>query len=178
MERRIKRKNMILLAMLITGVAGTAFESYQLWQIDKINQQLASGSLITDNHYPFEKKFMEAYQQANNQDFKHAVQSYGQLLELTTSNSHQAKIQFNIGNTLFSSGLNRRVNDDGTLKDEAKYDLSQSRIAYEQSLRLNPNNRPAKFNLSLLLSMLPKNISEFQKEQSGMELSNIPVGLP
>jgi len=36
----------------------------------------------------------------------------------------------------------------------------------------------AKFNLSLLLSVLPADMKHGEKEQSGMELSNLPIGLP
>jgi mxaK protein len=54
----------------------------------------------------------------------------------------------------------------------------QAKAAFEQSLRLNPENRRAKFNLSLLNSVTPINMKSAPKDQSGVELSNIPVGLP
>jgi mxaK protein len=178
MGSRIKQKNIGLVLLLAIGIAGSAYEAYQLQKIDAINHALQQGQLITSDAYPMQKKFAAAYQLGLHEDFKHAVQTYSQLLETSLSQSDQAKIQFNIGNNLFKSGLNRRVNDDGTLKDEARYDFSQAKVAYQQALRLNPDSRLAKFNLSLLLSLLPENMVNAKKEQSGMELSNIPVGLP
>ena len=74
--------------------------------------------------------------------------------------------------------LQRRVNDDGSLNDEARYDFTQARVAFEQALRLNPAADGARFNLSLLLSLLPRNIKLGTKDNSGMELSNLPIGLP
>jgi mxaK protein len=178
MGSRIKQKNIGLALLLAIGITGSAYEAYQLQKIDRINHALRQGQLINDDAYPMQQKFAAAYQLGLHEDFKHAVQTYSQLLETTLSQSDQAKIQFNIGNNLFKSGLNRRVNDDGTLKDEARYDFSQAKVAYQQALRLNPDSRLAKFNLSLLLSLLPENMVNAKKEQSGMELSNIPVGLP
>jgi mxaK protein len=70
------------------------------------------------------------------------------------------------------------LNDDGSLKEESKYSFTQAKAAFEQSLRLNPEDRRAKFNLSLLNSVTPINMKNAPKDQSGVELSNIPVGLP
>lgn len=74
--------------------------------------------------------------------------------------------------------MSRRVNDDGTLKEEAFYSFSQAKIAYEQSLRMNPSLSVAKFNLSLLNSIIPLNMKSGVKDQSAVELSNLLVGLP
>jgi mxaK protein len=54
----------------------------------------------------------------------------------------------------------------------------QAKASFEQSLRLNPDNRRAKFNLSLLNSVIPINMKNAPKDQSGVELSNTPIGLP
>lgn len=178
MGNRMKRKNIIFGLLLLSGLAGSLFEAYQYWKIEKINQALLTGQLITDDAYPYQKKFVAAYDQGKQQDYKHAIQTYGQLLEMSPTVSEQARIQFNIATNLFLSGLIRRVNDDGSLKDEAKYAFSQAKLAYEQSLRLAPTSRPAKFNLSLLHSVIPQNMKNGQKDQSGMELSNLPIGLP
>ena len=178
MGNRMKRKNIIFGLALVTGLVGSIIESYQYWKIETTNQVLQNGHLITDEAYPYQKKFAAAYAQGEQQDYKHAVQTYGQLLETSPSISEQARIQFNIANNLFLSGLIRRVNDDGSLKDEAKYAFSQAKLAYEQSLRLAPDSRQAKFNLSLLHSVMPANMKNATKEQSGMELSNLPIGLP
>jgi mxaK protein len=178
MGSRIKRINLGLALLMAIGIAGTSYESYQCWKIDKVNQVLSRGQTVTDEDFPYQHKYSIAYALGNAQNYKHAVQSYSQLLETTTSHKQQADIQYNIGNNLFLSGLQRRVNDDGSLKDDAKYDFAQAKVAYEQALRLDPASRSAKFNLSLLLSLIPQNMKSAAKEQSAMELSNLPIGLP
>lgn len=178
MGSRVKRINLTLVILFLIGLMGSIYEAYQCQKIDQVNKDLRKGQPITNDTYPYQKKFSAAYYQGEVQDYKHAVQTYSQLMETSPSQQQQASIQFNIGNNLFLSGLNRRVNDDGSLKDEAKYDFSQAKVAYEQSLRLDPSSRSAKFNLSLLHSILPQNMKNAPKEQSGMELSNLPIGLP
>jgi len=178
MGNRINRKNIVFGVLLLIGMAGSAFEAYQTWRINWVNQALQTGQAITDEAYPYQKKFAAAYDQGQHRDYKHAVQTYGQLLETSPAASERARIQFNIANNLFLSGLTRRLNDNGTLRDEAKYAFSQARLAYEQALRLRPDSRPAKFNLSLLHAVMPLNMKGAPKDQSGMEVSNLPIGLP
>lgn len=178
MGNRITRINFALALLAAIGAIGTGYEGYQCWKIVGINARLEAGRTIEDEAYPYQRKFASAYLQGKANDYKHAVQSYSQLLEMSPSPAQQASIQYNIGNNLFLSGLQRRPNDDGLLKDEAKYDFSQARIAYEQALRMNPDLQAAKFNLSLLLSAMPANMKPAPKDQSGVELSNLPIGLP
>lgn len=178
MGNHIKRKNIVLSMLLLVGLIGSVFEIYQTWKIDQVNRALLAGQPITDESYAYQKKFAAAYDQGQHQDFKHAVQTYGQLLETSPEASEKARLQFNIANNLFLLGLIRRLNDDGTLKDEARYAFTQARLAYEQALRLAPDSRQAKFNLSLLHALLPVNMKGAPKEQTGMELSNLPIGLP
>ena len=90
----------------------------------------------------------------------------------------QARVHNNVGNNLLRFGLSRRVNDDGSLIEDARYALMQARASYEQALRLNPALLPARFNLDLLLSILPARMQQSEKEQSGVQLSNLPIGLP
>ena len=177
MENRIKHKNLFFILLVLAGLVGMLVEAYQLNRIDMTNQLIKRGGLVTDEAYPAAKKFTAAYQYSGSKDYKHAIQSYSQLLETKLLEKEQAKIQYNIGNNLFLSGLSR-LTDDGKMKDETRYDLSQAKLAYEQSLRLAPDSRLAKFNLSLLLSVLPADMKHGEKEQSGMELSNLPIGLP
>lgn len=178
MEKRIRRLTLWWTLVLIVGLAGTAYEGYRISQVRQLNQALQNGKQIEDDRFAYTAKFAAAYQLGRNQDFKHAVQSYGQLLDASPLPLQQARIQYNIGNNLFLSAMNRRVNDDGSLIDEALYDLTQARVAYEQSLRLDPQSAAARFNLSLLLAILPQHMKNPQREQTGMELSNLPVGLP
>ena len=134
------------------------------------------------------KKFAEAYHQGKTGNFKLAVQGYSQLLESpsnkkkgdvpTINAEQQSKIHFNIATNLFRSGLVRLVNADGSLQDDAVYAYKQATASYEQSLRLTPNSQITKFNLSLLHSVIPKNMRAGEKDQAGMALSNLPQGLP
>ena len=178
MGSRVNKVNTLLIALLVIGTAGSAHQGYQLWKAQQVNQMLKAGAIPKDESLAYQAKFAAAYQQGIHQDYKHAVQTYSQLLEMNPPASEQARIQFNIGNNLFQSGLKRRMNDDGSFIDEAVYDISQARIAYEQALRLDPQALTAKFNLSLLLSILPEHAKGAKREQAGMELSNLPVGLP
>lgn len=178
MAKHIKKSNFIFGLLFLIGIVGTAFEAYQYHKITRLNEQIVSGKLITDSDYPYLQKFTAAYDQGNKSDYKHAVQTYSQLLDNTPSLADQAKIHFNIGNNLFTFGLIRRINDDGTFQDEARYAYIQAKMAYEQSLRIKPDVKAAKFNLSLLNSVMAKNMKAAPKEQSTMELSNLPIGLP
>lgn len=178
MVRHIKNSNVIFGLLLLTGLVGAGYETYQCNKIAKVNHLIAAGQLVTDDSYPDLQKFTAAYDQGNKQDYKHAVQTYGQLLEIAPPLADQAKIQYNIANNLFVFGLIRRINDDGTLQDEARYAYTQAKMAYEQSLRIDPQDRVAKFNLSLLHSVMANNMKPAPKDQSTMELSNLPIGLP
>ena len=90
----------------------------------------------------------------------------------------KSQIHFNIANNLFHSGLQRLVAEDGAIQEEAKFDYLQAKASYEQALKLNPDAQAAKFNLSLLLSVIPGNIKTVAQDPSGMEISNLPQGLP
>ena len=178
MGKRLKTTNLLLGLLLAAGLAGSAFEAYQLWHIERINVALKNGTPLSSNDYPFEQKFAAAWLQGSQRDYKRALQTYGQLLEMPLTTAQQTRVQYNIGNSLLLSGLGRGLNDDGTLVDDAKYELSQARIAYEQALRLDPQAAPARFNLSVLLSILPSGLLPREKQPSDMALSNLPIGLP
>jgi mxaK protein len=173
-----KNSNVIFGALLITGLVGSAYEAYQINKISKVNYLIATEQLVNNEAYPYLHKFTAAYDQGNKKDYKHAVQTYGQILETSPSLADQAKIQYNIGNNLFVFGLIRRINDDGTLQDEVRYAYTQAKMAYEQSLRIEPNDHAAKFNLNLLHSVMANKMKPAPKDQSTMELSNLPIGLP
>lgn len=178
MVSHLKNSNLIFGAIFLMGLVGSIYESYQSSQISKINHLILNDQLIKNDAYPYLQKFSAAYDQGNKKDYKHAVQTYSQLLETSPSLDEQAKVHYNIGNNLFVFGLIRRVNDDGSLQDEARYAYAQAKLAYEQSLRIAPQNRTAKFNLSLLHSVMANKMKPSPKDQSTMELSNLPIGLP
>lgn len=178
MIKHIKYSNVVFGTLLLIGLAGAGYEAMQIRKIEQVNHTVAAGQLVTDDSYPYLQKFTAAYDQGNKKDYKHAVQTYGQLLETKPTLAQQAKIQYNIANNLFVFGLIRRINEDGTLQDEARYAYTQAKMAYEQSLRIAPQDRAAKFNLSLLHSVMANNMKPAPKDQSTMELSNLPIGLP
>lgn len=173
---------MTMLGLLLLSTAGAVYSGMLYWQATQINHRLARGERIDADASPVLQKFSAAAFQSRNGDYKHAVQTYGQLLELRSqyqlTDVALAPVQYNIGNNLFQSALVRRQNDDGSIADEARYDLAQAKIAYEQALRLNPDYGPAKFNLSLLNSILSEASQAAAQGQAGVELSNIPIGLP
>jgi len=183
MASRVNIMNAALILSLIAGLVGTGYSAYQYQNIDHMNKTLQSGQVLKNDAYPLHAKFSAAYFQGSKDDYKHAVQSYGQALEIASKSGKpdavlQASIQYNIATNLFLSGLSRDLNDDGSLKDESKYSFTQAKAAFEQSLRLNPESLRAKFNLSLLNSITPINMKNAPKDQSGVELSNTPIGLP
>lgn len=175
-------KNLSAIALLALSTAGALYSGNIYWKQKNINERIRGGEIIKDDNFPYQEKYSSAYFQGSNGDFKHSVQTFSQLLDmkakLKLSDSQLSPIQYNIGNNLFLSALARRQNDDGSLNDDSKNDLIQAKIAYEQSLRLDPELARAKFNLALLNSVLAEAPKSAPKEQAGVELSNLPIGLP
>lgn len=187
MKHAINRNNQLLGLLLAVGLLGTVYEAYQTRKISQVNDALLVGEVLGDESYAFHKKFADAYQQGRTGNFKHAVQGFNQVLEVANKKSDQAfevgpalksTIHYNIGNSLFRSGLQRLVAADGAIQEEAKFDYLQAKASYEQALKLDPSSRAAKFNLSLLLGVIPGNIKTVSQDPSGMEISNLPQGLP
>jgi mxaK protein len=187
MMHPISRKNKFVGVMLLVGLIGTINELYQTNQISQVNHALQTGAVIHSENYPFHQKFSEAYQQGKAGNHKHAVQGFNQVLELVSKTSNQSvevspqlksMIHYNIGNGLFRSGLQRLVAAEGAIQEDAKFDYLQAKASYEQALRLDPTLRAAKFNLSLLLGVIPGTIKTVPQDPSGMEISNLPQGLP
>ncbi|MDR5170828.1 hypothetical protein IHQ56_03255 [Methylobacillus flagellatus] len=183
MEKHLKIKNAIAGLLLLASLAGSGAVLYQLRQAEQANHALRTGGEISNEDYAMQRKFAEAYFQGASKNYKHAVQNYSQLLESMDKKGNaspelRAQIYFNIGNNLFRSGLVRMVNSDGSLQDDAKYAYAQAIVAYEQALKQNPAQAEAKFNLSLLHAVIPGNMQIGKREQTAMELSNLPIGLP
>lgn len=187
MKNHLTRKNQVLGLVLIIGVLGSVYEGYQVNKITAANRTLQNGEVLDGDAFPFHQKFADAYQQGKAGNFKHASQNFGQLLEAPKKQDEQvfipdqilkSQIHFNIGNHLFRSGLQRLVEADGAIQEQAKFDYLQARASYEQALRLDPKNQAAKFNLSLLHGVIPKHIKTVPQDPSGLEISNLPQGLP
>lgn len=187
MKNQLLLKNQILGVLLVLGVIGSAYESYQTNKIFNANKALQNGEVLNTDAFQFHQKFADAYHQGRSGNLKHSVQNYGQLLQapkkhegnIYEPDDHlKSQIHFNIGNQLFKSGLQRLVEPDGAIQEQAKFDYLQARASYEQALKLDPSNQAAKFNLSLLHGVIPKNIKTVAQDPSGMEISNLPQGLP
>jgi mxaK protein len=187
MNKRIKYKNALVCTTLVIGLAGAAYEVYQYHQLSTVNHALMTGSVLQGDDYLLQKKFSYAYEQAKAKNYKHAIQAYGQLLEAPKQQDEnpfemdtttQSNVQFNLANSFFRTGLQRSVNSDGTMHEEAMHAYTQAKRAYKQALLLNPELKQAKFNLSLLLSIMPGKMKVVAKEQSSMVISNLPQGLP
>lgn len=187
MNKRIKYKNALVCTALLIGLAGAAYEAYQYHQLSTINHALITGKVLEGDDYALQKKFSYGYEQAKAKNYKHAIQAYGQMLEAPTQHDDnpfemdqimQSNVQFNLANSFFKTGLQRSVNSDGTMHEEAMYAYTQAKRAYKQALILNPNLEKAKFNLSLLLSIMPGKMKIIAKEQSSMVISNLPQGMP
>lgn len=173
-----KHANWIWCSLAVTSLVSAAYFGWQLHTLNALNAKIQAGQVIKEGGSAFLQKWSAAYDQGQHGDYKHAVQSYGQALELSPPADALPRIHFNIGNNLFLSGLVRTINDDGTFHDEARYAFTQAKIAYEQALRLQPDDQAAKFNLALLHSVMARGMQAGIKDQSHMELSNLPIGLP
>ena len=103
MGKRLKTSNLLLGLLLAAGLAGSAFEVYQLWHIERINVALKNGTPLSSNDYPFEQKFAAAWLQGSQRDYKRALQTYGQLLEMPLTTAQQTRVQYNIGNSLIEA---------------------------------------------------------------------------
>ncbi|HSI28929.1 MAG: hypothetical protein ACAH05_09115 [Methylophilus sp.] len=187
MKNHITRKNQLLGLLLVVGLVGSAYEGFQVNKIASANRMLQAGEVLEGDQFPFHRKFADAYQQGKTGNFKHASQNFGQLLEAPKKQDEhvfepdqalKSRIHFNIANHLFRSGLQRLVEADGSIQEQAKFDYLQARASYEQALRLNPANQAAKFNLSLLHGVIPRHIKTVPQDPSGLEISNLPQGLP
>lgn len=185
--KKIQYKNMIIGAGLVLTLAGAAYEAYQYHQLSLVNTAILSDTEVKGDQHLLQKKFAYGYVQAKNKHYKHAIQAYSQMLEAPKQSEQnvfvmdtktKSAVQFNIANSFFKSGLQRAVNPDGTMHQEAMYAYTQAKRAYKQALKTNPELEPAKFNLSLLLSIMPGKMTMISKEQSSMVISNLPQGLP
>lgn len=187
MSNRTTYKNQLVGAALLVGLVGAAYTGYQYQKISNINAALVGGKVIQAEGYAFHKKYANAYQQSKNKHYKHATQGYGQMLETPKSSQSEvfkaskkvkSNIHYNIANNFVRMGLQRAVNPDGTVHQEAMYAFIQAKRAYQHALKVNPNLQAAKFNLSLLLSIMPEKMTTVARDQSSMVISNLPQGLP
>ena len=80
-------------------------------------------------------------------DYEKSIESYYKALD-SDDPLFQAQAYYNIGNSLYKHGK-----------------LPDSIIAYEQALKLNPDDQDAKFNLEFVRNQLKENADKNQQEQ-------------
>lgn len=178
MATRLKTKNRVLLAALAIGIAGAIYQTLELREIAAFNRAVRAGRSPAGESQRFEAKFSSAYWLASTGRYQDATQLFTQLMEADADPQRQASVQYNLGNIFFLRGL--MVNrSGGTVQDEAEYLLTQARIAYQQSLRLDHTTMDARHNLDRVLRMLPEDASaRDEQDQLGIVMGNIPTGLP
>lgn len=178
MATRLKTKNRILLAALALGIAGAVYKGYELREITTFNRAVETGKSPAGETQRFEARFSAAYWLAREGRYQDATQLFTQLMEADSDPQRQASVQYNLGNIFFRRGLMVNRNGD-EVRDEAEYLLTQAKIAYQQSLRLDNTRMDARHNLDRLLRMLPENAgAKDEQDQLGIVMGNIPTGLP
>lgn len=178
MASRLSTKNRVLSALLVLGLAGSSITAYQLHGVRTFNRAIVAGQTPAGEAQRYEAKFSSAWRLANEGRYLDATQLFNQLLEADTDPERQSAVQYNLGNIFFRRGLMVHRNG-GEVRDEALYLMTQARIAYQQSLRLDPDRMDARYNLDRVLRMLPQDARSGEAEdQLGIVMGNIPTGLP
>jgi Ca-activated chloride channel family protein len=103
----------------------------------------------------FQAKFNLGDAQYKQQRYDEAMKSFGQALTMSKNNDLRAKTYFNIGNSLLKS---------------QKY--QESINAYVNSLKLNPDDEEAKYNLSYALNMLKQQKENKQQNNKNNKQDN------
>jgi mxaK protein len=175
---RLKMKNRVLLAALAIGIAGAAYQAFELREIATFNRAVATGKSPSGETQRFEARFSAAYWLAREGRYQDSTQLLTQLVEADSDPQRQASVQYNLGNIFFLRGLMVNRNGD-EVRDEAEYLLTQAKIAYQQSLRFDNTPMDARHNLDRVLRMLPENAgAQDEQDQLGIVMGNIPTGLP
>ncbi len=171
-------KNKLLVIMLILGLIGALATGKHLYTIEQFNRALTNNGKVNNSDFKFEAKFASAYQLAKSGRYQDASQLFGQLMEMKATKSQVSAVQYNLGNIFLTRGLLVNHNGDA-VKDEAEYLITQAKMVYQQSLRLDNNHIDAKYNLDRVLRLLPENtIAKDEQDQLGIVMGSIPSGLP
>lgn len=100
----------------------------------------------------FESKFNLGDTYYKQGKYDEAIKSYKSLLSQTNDTEMKAKLQHNIGNSLLKSQK-----------------LQESVDAYKNALKLNPDDKDTKYNLSYALSLLKDKQNQQQKNQNNKD---------
>lgn len=174
----MKTRSLLLLAGLLTGIAGIALQAFDMHRMESFNQAVSTGKSPEPDKLRFEAKYAAAYWLARNGRYQDATQLFTQLMETGGKPQQLAAVQYNLGNIFFLRGLlvNR---SGGVVHDEAEYLLTQAKMAYQQSLRLDNAHLDVRHNLDRVLSLLPEDsVPKNEQDKLGIVMGNIPVGLP
>jgi len=168
----------IFISILIVCIFLAVNEFIKLKNIQKINNQLTNNELVIDNQYDQISLYSSAYLLGKQGEYDNAIEKYNVLLKLFPETNNIDIIYFNIGTLFLQDGLSKPLSDDGKLTVENFHKLQSAIISYEKALKINPLNKLARFNLSILYSSMPNKPSEILSDKAVQELSNIPIGLP
>ena len=171
-------KNKLLVIMLVIGALGALATGKHLYTIEQFNRAVTTNGQVNNNDFKFEAKFASANQLATSGRYQDASQLFGQLMGMKATKSQISAVQYNLGNIFLTRGLLVNHNGDA-VKDEAEYLITQAKMAYQQSLRLDSNHIDAKYNLDRVLRLLPENsIAKDEQDKLGIVMGSIPSGLP
>ena len=171
-------KNKLLVNMLLIGIIGALATGKHLYTIEQFNRAVTTNGKVNNSDFKFEAKFASAYQLAKIGRYQDASQLFGQLMEMKATKSQISAVQYNLGNIFLNRGLLVNHNGDA-VKDEAEYLITQAKMAYQQSLRLDSDHIDAKYNLDRVLRLLPENtIAKDDQDELGIVMGSIPSGLP
>lgn len=168
----------LLVIIVLLSTASSIYLYLRIQKIDAFNYAISTGKQPKTDAQSFEAKFATAYWLANNERYKEATLLFNNL-QNTATPIQKAAIQFNLGNIFFKRGL--FINGTSmTVRDEAEYLFRQAKTAYQQSLRLNPDDWGARHNLDRILTMMPGTPTPGvgESDTPGLIMGNIPVGLP
>jgi mxaK protein len=178
MAPRARRLNLLLVALLLAGLAATLIAGLRLHEIATVNAALRGAGTADAAAYPFEARFAAAYRLAQQGRYADAARILGQLQESAAGPQQAAAVQYNLGILFLSRGLPVHRNGE-TVRDEAEYLLNQARIAFQQTLRINPEAEEARYCLDWVLSLLPETPAGADTaDKPGVVMGSVPAGLP
>jgi mxaK protein len=177
-KKILNLNNYIFIFILLICIFLALNEFFKHKTINKINRQLVKNDLVTSDQYEEMSLYSSAYLLGKQGEYDNAIEKYNVLLKLFPETNNMDIIYFNIGTLFLQDGLSKPLSDDGKLTVENFHKLQSAIISYEKALKINPINKLAKFNLSILYSSMPNKPSDIMSDKAVQELSNIPIGLP